>query len=251
MKPALYVLYLDDSGSAKNPKEEYLVLGGISVFERQVHWLSQEMENLAAALLPDDPHAVEFHASTIFSGREPPWKGMDRESRIKIIKDILNICARSLRTTTAFACAVHKKSYPHQDPMEIAFEELCSRFDLQLKRMHYDGNTQRGVIILDDTTYETTLQSLARNFRYHGTRWNVLRNLIDVPFFVNSKASRCVQLADHIAYSVFRRYQAGDTSYLDIILQKFDAEHGKLHGLVHKQSYDENCLCPACMSRRV
>jgi hypothetical protein len=33
----MYLLYLDDSGSTENQDEEYLVLGGMAVFERQVH----------------------------------------------------------------------------------------------------------------------------------------------------------------------------------------------------------------------
>jgi hypothetical protein len=247
----MYVLYLDDSGSTKNSNEDYLVLGGLSIFERQVHWVSEAVEKLAESLLPEDPGAVEFHASSIFSGREAPWNGLTKEKRIQVIKEILSILGKSHASTRAFACAVHKKSFPNTDPMELAFEELCNRFDLQLKRLHFEGDTQRGMIILDDSTYETTLQGLARNFRYHGTRWGVLRNIVDVPFFVNSRASRCVQVADHVAYSVFRRYQAGDTSYLDIIMSKFDSERGKLHGLTHKQSFDPNCMCPACMSRRL
>lgn len=86
--------------------------------------------------------------------------------------------------------------------MEIAFEDLCSRFDIMLRRQ--PGN-HRGLIILDESTYETTLQGLARDFRTLGTRWNVIRNIVEVPLFVDSKASRCVQIADHVAYAVYRR----------------------------------------------
>jgi len=135
--------------------------------------------------------------------------------------------------------------------MEIAFEELCTRFDLQLKRFFAAGDPQRGLIILDESAYETSLQKMARSFRSLGTRWGVVSNLADIPLFVNSRAARAIQLADHIAYAVFRRYEWGDTSYLDIIVSKFDESGGKIHGLVHKQTYDSNCGCPACMSRRL
>ncbi|GAG28924.1 unnamed protein product, partial [marine sediment metagenome] len=33
----MHLLYLDDSGSTGNPNEEYLVLGGVSVYEAQPH----------------------------------------------------------------------------------------------------------------------------------------------------------------------------------------------------------------------
>jgi hypothetical protein len=105
--------------------------------------------------------------------------------------------------------------------MEIAFEDLSSRFDLMLGRVAtaHRGENQRGLIILDESTYETTLQRLARDFRLHGTRWNNIRHIAEVPLFVDSRASRCVQVGDHVAYAVFRRCEYSDTSFLDIIIQ--------------------------------
>lgn len=248
----MYLLYLDDSGSAKNQNESHLVLGGFSVFERQLHWLAAKLDDLAREILPQDPDAVEFHASHIFSGRIAPWKSMSKDERRDIIKRVLKIFSESHPSTVAFACAVHKVSYPHQDPMECAFEDLCSRFDMQLKRLHAGGETHRGIIIVDESSYETSLQRLARNFRSLGTRWGKrLVNVTEVPLFVNSKACRAIQIADHIAYSVFRRYEAGDTSYLDIIASRFDSEQGRLHGLIHKQTQMTNCTCLACHNRKL
>ena len=58
----MHLLYLDDSGSAGNPSEEYLVLGGVSVFEAQANWITRRMDELAESIDPRDPHGVEFHA---------------------------------------------------------------------------------------------------------------------------------------------------------------------------------------------
>jgi len=247
----MYLLYLDDSGSAGNRNEEYLVLGGVSVFERQVFWFSKHLDDLAASICPENPQIVEFHASEIYRGKTPPWDSLKKDERQQVIRDVLGVLSNDPHGTTAFACAVHKASFPNADPMEIAFEELCNRFDLQLRRMHSEGDTQRGLIILDESSYETMLQKLARDFRTIGTRWGSTRNMSDVPLFVDSRASRCVQLADHVAYSVFRRYNAKDTQYLDLVLAKFDEVQGKIHGLVDRQNYDPHCMCPACMSRRI
>lgn len=84
-----------------------------------------------------------------------------------------------------------------------------------------------------------------------GTRWGTtIRNLAETPLFVDSRASRVVQLADHISYAVFRRYNAGDTSYFDIIASKFDSAGGTVHGLNHKQTYNPTCMWVACHTRR-
>ncbi len=246
----MYLLYLDDSGSAANKNEEHLVLGGICIHEHQINYFTTQLDNIAARLDPANPDSVEFHASAVFSGREHPWDKLGRQDRIETIKEVLQVFAKSFDSAKAFACAVHKDSFPHRDPMEIAFEDLCSRFDKMLWRLRDGGENHRGMIVLDKSTYETTLQKLARDFRTIGTRWNVIRNIADVPMFVDSKASRCVQVADHIAYAVFRRYHAGDTSYLDIIHSRFDSDGRVLHGLSHKQSYNHGCMCSACLSRR-
>jgi len=246
----MHLLYLDDAGSAKNPNEKYFVLGGICIFEAQANFFIQEMDKLATTINPANPHNVEFHASEIFSRKEHPWKGMSREDARGVIKGVLNILKQSYETARVFACAIHKASFPGQDPVELAFEDLCSRFDLYLDRLRTQGERQRGILILDESTHETTLQRMTREFRTLGTRWGVLHNLAETPLFVNSRASRSIQLADHVAYAVFRRYDAGDTNYFDIIAPKFDSFEGVIHGLAHKQKIDPMCMCLACISRR-
>ena len=127
----MHLLYLDDAGSANNPNEEYLILGGVSIYESQAQWVTQELDKLAQSIQPADPHSLEFHASEIFARRMAPWRGMSREEAQGVIKAVLDVLRRSYDSARAFACAVHKASYPDKDPMELAFEDLCSRFDIQ------------------------------------------------------------------------------------------------------------------------
>ena len=249
----MYLLYLDDSGSAKNANEEHLVLGGIMIYEAQVNYFTRELDRIAERIYPADPHSVEFHATQIWNGRGHPWNTIkDRDERKAIIREVLQVFANSYDRAKAVACAVHKPSYPGEDPMEIAFEDLSSRFDMMLNRLSeaHRGENQRGLIILDESTYETTLQDLARNFRLHGTRWNRIRHLAEVPLFVDSRAARCVQVADHVAYSVFRRFEIGDTNFLDRIIHRFDYDGRVYHSLSHKAPRIPGCTCPACLSRR-
>lgn len=246
----MHLLYLDDAGSAGNKSEDYLVLGGISVFEAQASFLTNELDKLASGISATNPHDVEFHASEIFSRRTEPWNKMGKDDAKGVLKAVLGVLATSYDSAKAFACAVHKASFPNRDPLQLAFEDLCSRFDRYLSRLHAAGDRQRGMIILDESSHETTLQEMARDFRRLGTQWGVIRNLAETPLFVDSRASRCVQLADHVAYAVFRRYQAADTQYFDIIASRFDTHDNVMHSLAHKQTKDPNCMCPACMSRR-
>ena len=160
----MYLLYLDDAGSPGNPAEEYFVLGGVCVYEAQVEWFSRELDKLATPY-DRNPEDVEFHASTIFSRRADPWKGLGIDEARGVLKSVLRVAATSYDTTRLFACAIHKKSFPAADPVELAFEDLCQRFDLFLMRRRQQGDQQRGMIILDKTTRETSLQKLSREFR--------------------------------------------------------------------------------------
>ena len=64
-----------------------------------------------------------------------------------------------------------------------------------------------------------------------GHEWGKLRNMADVPVFVDSQATRLIQLADLVAYAIFRKYEKGDSQFYDIIERKFDYYGGVQHGL--------------------
>jgi hypothetical protein len=198
---SMHLLYLDDAGSAPNANEDYFVLGGVSIYEAQAHWFTQELDRLASTIDASHPHDVEFHASGIFARKAKPWRDMKREEAQGVIKAVLDVLRRSYESARVFACAVHKASFPGRDPVELAFEDLCSRFDRYLNRLRGEGDRQRGLLILDESAHETTLQRMARDFQTLGTRWGVLHSLAEVPLFVDSRGletcptcgSRCLR----------------------------------------------------------
>lgn len=199
---------------------------------------------------PDAPEKVEFHAAEIFRGKKFPWNQFhDKRERIQIIQDVLRTLTSAYPDTVLFACAIHKSSFPSENPVLKAYEELASRFNLHLEK---DIESQpKGLIILDKSSYETGLQDLAISIRREGNRWGQqLRSIVEVPLFVDSLASRITQLADHIAYAVFRRYEANDLTYFNCVEDRFYQKDGVIHGLVHRQTKNLSCTCPACITRR-
>jgi hypothetical protein len=58
--------------------------------------------------------------------------------------------------------------------------------------------------------------------------------MAEVPLFLDSKASRLIQLADMVAYSIFQHYENQDDRFFDIIKTRFDQDAGQLHGLYEK-----------------
>ena len=87
-------------------------------------------------------------------------------------------------------------------------------------------------------------------FRTTGASFGRVKRLAEIPLFTDSKITRLLQLADFVAYAVYRRYESGDTQFFEMILPTFHEGSGILHGVVHLHSDHRNCFCPACLSRR-
>lgn len=242
----MHILYLDDSGSADNASDKHFILAGISAFERRPHWLSQQMEQLAQRAWPSSPEGLEFRGSDIRSGRKH-WRGLAKADREQVFLDALGILATEDREVRLFGAVIHKAAISPDDPVERAFEQICNRFDRYLGRLHKGGNTQRGLIVLDESSKETALQGLSRDFRTIGHRWGQLYNLAEVPLFVDSRATRMIQFADLIAYALRRYYENGEARYFDVIKHRFDATGGVVHGLHHFTPTGVKCGCYACL----
>jgi hypothetical protein len=226
----MHLLYADHSGEPSDPKLRTFVLAGISVFERQGFWIASELDRIAERFDPADPGSIELHGSPMRQGRDG-WDRFPVHDRVQAMLDALGVFAVSNPGNRIFAVVVESGAVAPLDPVEYAFEQVASRFDQYLMRLHRRGDTQRGVIVFDEATYETTIQSLARDFRTIGHRWGVLRNLAEVPLFLDSKASRLIQLADLVAYAVFRHFERSDSQFFDVIRDRFDRDGSVVHGL--------------------
>lgn len=258
----MYLLYLDDSGSTQNKTEKHLILAGLIIHESSMYHINDELEKLANKFNADRYPDFEFHASEIVAGKTDPWENMDTTARKSVVKSVLKIAAKECAFTgksTILGVAVEKGLFK-EDPMQIAFEEMASRFNKFINRKYHEscenGGTvehDRGLIILDKSSDEKSLQKAAACYRKRGTRWKqTTDNMQEAPMFVDSKASSAIQIADHIAYALFRYYERQDCQYISEILHSIDkdAQTGLLHGLRHKTK-TKDCMCYACLSRRL
>lgn len=226
----MHLLYVDHSGEPSDPNQPWFVLAGISVFERQGYWIAQELDKIASRFDPADPGTIEFHGNPMRQGNLG-WKRFPVPPRIEAMTDALEVLARSHPQNRIFASVVERAAIPDRDPVTYCFEQLVSRFDQYLMRLHRQGDSQRGIIVFDEATYESSIQALARDFRTVGHSWGVLRNLAEVPLFLDSKASRLIQLADLVAYALIRHFSNGDSQFYQPIQRRFDREGAVTHGL--------------------
>lgn len=249
----MHVLYVDDSGSVSDPTQTYFVLGAVSVYERGIYHLIKAADDCVASFGFADSEDIELHGTDMYAGKGKPWNDMkQRSEREKLVHCALGTLVENNASVRLFAVAVDKAGVGPRDPVEVAFEELCNRFNLFLQRtFNRTRDRQRGLIVMDESRHERPLQALARNFRVNGATWGQFRNLAEVPLFVDSKATRLIQLADLVAWSTFRRYEFQDGRFFDQLIPRFDADGGVIHGLYHARgsTMSTPCHCPACMSR--
>ena len=155
----MFILYIDGSGSVKNPDDDHFVLAGVAVYERQIFHLIKSLDDLAESLDAGPADQIELHGSPMYSGRSPPWRDIDRARRHDIMVDALGVLLQASRVVRAFGVVVHKGAKSPDDPVEYAFEEICSRFNLYLSRVFRsrggrEEDKQKGLIVMDSSHYE-------------------------------------------------------------------------------------------------
>lgn len=250
----MYLLYVDESGESSNQAEQYFVLGAVSVYENQAFFLSQAIDKVQEKWFPAATSSIEFHAAKISNHSEEPWKSLPFEKRREILQDLCSALESVNRKgLTLFGVAIHKKSFPGENPVEKAFHEICGHFDefIEQANLNPDRDKNRGLMILDSAKYKGHLDTLLLEYRQAGgTKFGRVRNFADAPTFANSKTTRLIQIADLVSYAIFRRYERSDTTLLDRIIPYFYRRDKTIHGLMHHISGYKTCTCPACLSRQ-
>lgn len=229
----MYLLYIDDSGSVEDPNTKFLVLAGISVFERQTHWLEANVTSIASRFDTAYPENIELHAGPMRVGKEG-WERFSPNDRVQAVVDTLSLLNNKHSKIGVFAAVIEKSLLPVHEIIPHAFEKLAAAFDDSLAAKYHlskGKNAQRGIVIFDKSTFEQNIQGLARVFKHYGHANGHLRNFAEVPLFLDSKASRLIQIADLVAYWIFRRYQALDDRGFQLIAPYIHSFGGGSQGL--------------------
>ena len=216
----MHLLYLDESGHPQDPNTKFFVLAGFSVFERQTHWVESQIDPVAARFSTTNPRDIEFHGSPMRAGKDG-WKGITAQDRVQAVVDILSLLSDRQLSLRVYACVIEKSLFQSQDILARAFEDVANCFDGFLKSLYLKKDPQRGLVILDRSSYEEQIQTLSHVFKHIGHANGRLRNFSEVPLFIDSKASRLIQFADLIAYWIFRHYESGDSRGYDLIKPHF------------------------------
>ena len=247
----MYLLYLDESGT--HPSSERAVVGGVAVFERAAYWLKRDLSETVARFFPYEQQQIPIHAPRLRTsgsrGLPEAYAGVDAAER----RRLLDACYQTLlvsRHPVLFATVVDKDAAASGEAYRIAFEDVVSRFDLMLARFHAANRTQRGVVVMSESSTLRRAERASGPSVSEGTQWGRTRNLSEVPLFVPKSRTRLLQAAGLVTNEVWGRYEKGISRHFDDMLPKFDREGTRLHGLTHRTGGVDACWCPACFSYR-
>jgi hypothetical protein len=249
---ALYLLYVDESGRPRGAGSTHLIVAGVALHENDCYPFAESLRRLQRKKVGAAYGDLELHATDVWSARAR-WTQVDESARHGLARAVFRHLAgwRSPagRAPRYFGAVVHKPSFP-VNAVERAHLELFARFDGYLTRLHRQGNSHRALVIADESSYESLLQTAMPKWK-RGERLGPLHSFVEVPLYVDSTASRLVQAADFVAWGIFQYYENGHTEHIQRLNRRFDASAGVQHGLVHLKRGYQTCPCVPCDSRRM
>jgi hypothetical protein len=228
----MYLLYVDDSGLVTDTNCRHCVLAGFAIRETKTFYVQRNIDEMVLKEL--DRADVELHGTHMRTGKGA-WRGIPKEKRERLLLSVLDyIAANYPDQFILFGAALAKSANQSVSLNEELFTQITSRFDMLLKRRYAKKKPTKGIAIFDKSTSEQQFQIWSQVFQKTGNHWGgTLANFAEVPLFLDSKMSRLIQLADLIAYSLFRKYEFNDEAYFSKIKDCFDKDTvaGVIHGL--------------------
>ena len=253
----MYFFYLDESGSRdpsvgtpEKPKDHIYVLLAVGINEGQWRSFEQEVSGLKLALAADlqrggfgdfDLADCEVKSNWLRrpderAKRSPFLRCLGRLA----IENLTNVYFEQVPKRGAIIMAsVIDKRYLYSD---TTLEELHQKaYELLLERIQNYMSTyysaQQALIIMDDMDKELNRAVAMRHaFYLRSGNWNTaFQNIVEYPFFTRSELSNGVQLADQLAYNVYRAFRYEDMTYpyFEKLLPNFyQSKNGTvLHGI--------------------
>ena len=231
----MYFFYFDESGSRdpsagtpEKPKDHLYVLLAVGMYEGQ--WRTFETEisglklELAAGLSCQGKGQFELADCEVKSNwiRIPS----EREKRSRFLHGLTDADLTRLtdayfdqvagRHTVIMASVVDKR-YLHDgttdDKLHLkAYEFLLERIQHYMRQYH---PRHRALIVMDDNSLQLNRAVAMKHasFQMKGNQNMQFPAIVEYPFFTRSELSNGVQLADLLAYNVYRAFRDEDAGY--------------------------------------
>ena len=217
----MYFMYVDESGDSGliGSPTRYFTLSGLVIHE--LRWneyleklidFRKRMRNSFGLLMREEIHSAHL------INKPGELVRIKRNDRLTIIRAFINEIT-TLQDISIINVVVDKEGKPAgYDVMEKAWEALIQRFSNTISYRNFPGPAnadERGMIIPDDTDAKKIQQLLRRMRKYNpipnqttygrGYRNLAIGNLVEDPFFKDSRDSYLIQAADVVAFALYQK----------------------------------------------
>lgn len=241
----MYFFYFDESGSRDpsigtpdKPKDHLYVLLTVGMFEGQWKHFDREIAHikleLANYLRRDGKGHFDLASCEIKSNwlrnpkereqRSPFLHALDAADRETLVATFFKqLQTRNMIVMAAIIDKRHLHDHmTHETLHKKAYEFLLERIEHFMAEYHPKHNA---LIVMDDTSKELN-QAVAMKhafFQRTGNQHVNFNHIVEYPFFTRSELSNGVQLADLLAYNVYRAFKEEnfDYPYYQLILPNF------------------------------
>jgi len=226
----VHILFIDESGNAPHPgkkQNKYFVIAGIIIPEERWHKCRDALNGLKIRRQIWGEIKWRYFAPGNIDTANP-MKGMDSATRDSIRTEIYEkiICAeKSIKTIGCVTCieaAYAKPSIKTRDDLyQYTYKPVSERFQYHLQDLTRQvGRSELGIVVSDHRGQEDD-----KRFRAHheellhssGDFMSKYKNLVECLFFVPSDLSIGIQLADMVAGAIWRKYEAQDSKWFDLL----------------------------------
>lgn len=230
--------YFDESGMGEEP---YLVMAGIIVDATRMHVTKDAWADFLGYLSKAAGRQVdEFHSREFYRGNGV-WRGIDGAKRARIIEAVFNWVEN--RKHKCVFSGIDKQEYEKNIKKDERLNQFKSKWcaaamhcTLQVQKQHQREAKTKGhsVLIFDREIREETDLSLLIHkppewidtFYERGKRQTALDQIVDVPFFADSKHILLAQVADLFAYILRTWAEIAD----GLLGEKYKDEGEKMKG---------------------
>lgn len=231
----MYFFYFDESGSRdpsvgtpEAPKDHLYVLLTVGMYERQWLIFDREIAHLKLELAEYARRAgkgrfeladCEVKSNWVRNPKErvkksPFLSALDERDMTRLMECFFSQV--EARRTVLMATVIDKRYLHDHVDHEIlhkkAYEFLLERIEQFMAEYHPKHNA---LIVMDDTSKELNCAVAMKHawFQRAGNQHVAFRHIVEYPFFTRSELSNGVQLADLLAYSVYRAFRGADFAY--------------------------------------
>jgi hypothetical protein len=210
------LFYLDDSGSSglklEDEQQPLFVLGGVVIDDKQWKEIDRDIQTLKQNFGIQN---YEIHALEIANGKGA-FKGWDFAKKQDFIARCLQIISKKgIKTFYFKVIKANYKAYfernfskAHQKMVKIPPYILAYSYILQIAEQYLQDTNDNGILIADEQdTQNVIANDTLKVLRAINEPEIKINRVVEKSFFINSRDSNLLQLADIFAYYVKRYYE--------------------------------------------